>query len=211
MRSENFGVSAWVNWQETMRLDELLESEQPPDLIVFYDGINERGAAYDRLLRGDVDPEHNWRPLVGQPEFAMRDRTHPARPGPVDDDELVALAAAQYRRGVLWGRELAAEAGVPVIEFWQPTLDGKVLAPSDDGVLDRVDVDSPGVGKRLNTLGQQTLERSGVDAIDVSDAFDDLREPVYWDWAHTNELGARTVAAAMYELLRPQLRRLASG
>ena len=211
VRSENFGVSAWVNWQETMRLAELLDSEQPPDLIVFYDGVNERGAAFDRLQRGDVDPEHNWRPLTGELETAMRDRTFAARSGPVEDAKLVALAAAQYRRGVLWGRELAATAGVPIVYFWQPTLDGKVLGPSDAGALARVDVESPGLGKRLNTLGEQTLERSGIDAVDVSDAFDALDEPVYWDWAHTNELGARTVAAAMYEHLRPQVRQLASG
>jgi hypothetical protein len=28
--------------------------------------------------------------------------------------------------------------------------------------------------------------------------------PVLWDWAHTNELGARTVAEAMYAHLAPE-------
>ena len=48
------------------------------------------------------------------------------------------------------------------------------------------------------------LVRSKTGAIDVSDALDDVDVPVLWDWAHTNELGARTVAEAMYAHLAPE-------
>ena len=33
---------------------------------------------------------------------------------------------------------------------------------------------------------------------------DDVDVPVLWYWAHTNELGARTVAEAMYAHLAPE-------
>ena len=43
------------------------------------------------------------------------------------------------------------------------------------------------------------------DDIDLSGAMDGTRQPVYYDVMHTNELGARVVAAAMFDHLRPQL------
>ena len=47
--------------------------------------------------------------------------------------------------------------------------------------------------------------------IDVSDALDDVTEPVYLDGVRTNELGARLVAEAMYRELRPDLEQAATN
>ncbi len=46
VRSANYGVPGWVNWQETLLLAELLDSQKPPDLIVFYDGANDWSAGH---------------------------------------------------------------------------------------------------------------------------------------------------------------------
>jgi lysophospholipase L1-like esterase len=48
---------------------------------------------------------------------------------------------------------------------------------------------------------------SGVDPIDVSTTLDEMDRPVYIDHGHTNELGARVIAQAMYAYLRPALER----
>jgi hypothetical protein len=42
--------------------------------------------------------------------------------------------------------------------------------------------------------------------VDLTGALDGVTEPVFYDWAHTNELGARLVGEAMYARLRPALR-----
>ncbi len=48
-----------------------------------------------------------------------------------------------------------------------------------------------------------------MDPIDLTDIFDDVDQPIYFDWSHTNEAGARIEAAAMYEHLRPLLEQAA--
>ncbi|MGB3409647.1 MAG: hypothetical protein WBA45_00510 [Microthrixaceae bacterium] len=55
------------------------------------------------------------------------------------------------------------------------------------------------------------MARSGADPVDLSHAFDDLKEPVLFDFAHTNELGARVVAEGMFKELRAQLHDLVEG
>lgn len=50
--------------------------------------------------------------------------------------------------------------------------------------------------------------RSGVEPIDLSGAFDDVTVPVYSDYEHHNELGARVIGRKLYEQLRPELERL---
>jgi len=46
--------------------------------------------------------------------------------------------------------------------------------------------------------------------IDLTDAWAGTDEAILTDQAHTNELGARLVAEAMYDHLQPDLRRLAA-
>ena len=47
--------------------------------------------------------------------------------------------------------------------------------------------------------------------VDLGDALDDLREPVYYDFIHTNERGARAMAEAIYQRLKPRLLELQAG
>ncbi|WP_421120178.1 hypothetical protein ACE2AJ_02210 [Aquihabitans daechungensis] len=205
IRSRNFGAPGWVNWQETQLLEELLRTEEAPDLIVFYDGVNDWTAGHDRLLHGDPDPDHLWRMTLSADEITLRNRSYPAVDKDVAGADIAPLVAAQYRRGVDRARSLAEEAGVPVLHFWQPSLETKRFAPSDQGGFERVDLVPPAVGERWSTERHDALVQSGTGAIDVSDALDDVEVPVLWDWAHTNELGARTVAEAMYPHLVPVL------
>ncbi len=43
VRVRNYASMAYVNYQETLLLMTLLEIEEPPDLVVFYDGYNDKG------------------------------------------------------------------------------------------------------------------------------------------------------------------------
>jgi lysophospholipase L1-like esterase len=205
IRSENYGAPGWVNWQETVLLEELLRTEEAPDLIVFYDGANDWSAGQDRLVHGDTDPAHNWRITLSDDEAAMRDRSFPTGNEDVSASDVVPLVAAQYRRGVERARDLADEAGVPVVHFWQPSMETKRYSPSDEGVFERTNIDPPPVGARWSPERHEALVQSKTGAIDVSDALDGIHVPVLWDWAHTNELGARTVAEALYARLAPTL------
>jgi lysophospholipase L1-like esterase len=206
IRGLNLGVNADNNWQETLRFAEALEAGPPPDLVVFYDGVNEQGTAYERVNRGDLDPHRSSRMLGPDQERELWAHGRDVRPPSGDTRELQwDLAAAQYRRGVDLARLLAADAGVPVLHVWQPTLATKAYAPSDQVAYDRTGLLRHGAGELTDS--DEVRERSGADPIDLTAALDGIREPVYLDGGHTNELGARTVATALYGVMEPALRR----
>jgi lysophospholipase L1-like esterase len=212
IRATNFGVSGDVNWQETIRFAEALDSDLPrPDLVVFYDGWNDESLGQyraeigsgdagvsERLPFSELDRERE--PII----LGDRERLEPG-------DERVALgiplAAAQYGRGVRTARALAEAHGVKALHFWQPIAAVKQYFPSDDELLRRTGLQQRWRDQRVAEYAA-IRGRSAVDPIDLSTALDQVDQPVYVDHGHTNELGARVIAQAMYEHLREPLQQL---
>jgi hypothetical protein len=91
-----------------------------------------------------------------------------------------------------------------VLHFWQPIAAVKQYFPSDDELLRRTGLQPRWRDQRVAEYGA-IREHSGVDPIDLSTALDQVDRPVYFDHGHTNEMGARVVAEAMYAHLRPVL------
>lgn len=73
----NFGQLAWVQWQEVLALEQELATRPAPDMIVFYDGVNDVNVqTYDRgpnggrpsdepsIYRFDRDPNPRTAPSV---------------------------------------------------------------------------------------------------------------------------------------------------
>jgi lysophospholipase L1-like esterase len=204
----NFGVSGDVNWTEMIRFTQALGDLPPPDLVVFYDGANEMGVATRRLEEGSIDPTTLERYGVSDVERGMHSDSMDAdvpEPGTAERDELqVELAASQYRRGVEANRRLGEVYDVPVMHFWQPQPFAKVPTDADDELWRRLQFSKDQLAN-TRQLYTETRERSDVDPIDISDALDGTSAEIYFDSSHTNELGARLVAEAMYEHVRPQL------
>ncbi len=62
-----------------------------------------------------------------------------------------------------------------------------------------------------NRIADEAAAQSGVEPVDLTDIFDDADQPIFFDWSHTNEAGARIEGAALYEHLRPLLEQAADG
>jgi lysophospholipase L1-like esterase len=209
IRATNFGVNGDVNWQETLRFAEALGGDLPsPDLVVFYDGWNDESLGMYRAEIGSVDAATSERL-----PFSDLDRDRESvilggrdRLGPGSEQVAlgIPLAAAQYGRGVRTARSLAAAEGAEVLHFWQPIAAVKQYFPSDDELLRRTGLQPRWRDQRVAEYGA-IREHSGVDPIDLSTALDQVDRPVYFDHGHTNEMGARVVAEAMYAHLRPVL------
>jgi len=212
IRAVNFGISADVNWTETLRFAEELRSSLPkPDLVVFYDGANDMSLGWQRAADGPSDPSESIRMPVSDADRADFE----AARGVVADEEAAGgsaaeLTARQYARGVDLARDLGRSYGIDVVHFWQPTPQSKDLTAGDDGLLERLDLSREDHDAQRRTYAE-AREASGADPIDLSAALDDVGVPVFFDFSHTNELGAATVAAAMYEHLAPRLRSHLTG
>jgi len=214
VRALNFGGSADASWGETIRFAEALESDLPrPDLVVFYDGANERGLASYRADDGSLDPSVMERyPLSDDDREDHRTSLggEPLPYGPERAEVEIDLAAAQYRRAAAVARRLAAPDDIPVVHVWQPEPFSKRPTPQDDELWRRTDFQIGDLPESTRIYAEMR-RRSGVDPIDLSRALDDVDAPVYFDSSHTNELGARVIGTELYERLAPRLQELAAG
>lgn len=209
IRAMNFGVAGYVHWQGLERFQQALTSGlELPDLAVFYDGVNDRGLASQRIDVGDRDPDASTRlPASPDERERLEQERRDVEPMPWSDERRdleVELGAAQYRRGAELVERFGESYGVPVLHVWQPQAFAKRPSPADDPLWERLDV-NPTFLPDLTGIYGETRERSGVGPIDLTDALDDVDVPVYFDSSHTNELGARIIGERLYQALRPQL------
>jgi hypothetical protein len=116
-----------------------------------------------------------------------------------------ANAAALYADGVGIAKELAGSYRLHTAFFWQPTLYSKRMVSGEEELVNYLGADPH--AWRLATRVARSRLASPV--IDLSHSLDHERAPVMYDFVHTNELGARAVARALYTKLRPMLRKLA--
>jgi hypothetical protein len=115
-----------------------------------------------------------------------------------------ALAASIYERGVGLARRLAGSYGFRTAFFWQPFLYSKRIVSGEDELRGWLGTDAD-AWRAADRSARSQLDPA---VVDLSDSLNGTRKPVMYDFVHTNELGARVVARALYERLRPELLRL---
>ncbi|MCB1017793.1 MAG: SGNH/GDSL hydrolase family protein [Acidimicrobiales bacterium] len=223
VRAHNFGSPGYVNMQETALAAQLLAAGERPDLMVFYDGINDLALQFQQAFGGvgiPGDPSDlsafAYRGLLegqltgsGQPPSPLGTVPSPGRPPQAA--AVIAAITEVYGRGIDLATALGRQYGVPVAHFWQPDLFNTAeLAPGEQEVVERLGMDEfqYDAVARISRALVEALPRT---VIDLSDAFSATDAPVLTDQAHTNELGARLVAEAMYAELAPALADLAGG
>ncbi|MGB6058734.1 MAG: hypothetical protein WBF71_10750 [Microthrixaceae bacterium] len=212
IKAMNFGYSGFVNWQETQLFDQLLTSSaEPPDLAVFYDGVNDRGLGTFRVDLGIDDPDVIARLPSNDAERSQMKEAHgagkPMAWGPEREALEIKLASTQYRRGADLARLSGKSYGVPVVHFWQPQPFAKEPNPADDELWKRLDFNPQWIANSRAAY-DKTREVSGVNPVDLTHIFDAVKKPIFFDSSHTNELGASIVATKIYENLRPTIKAL---
>lgn len=193
----NFGVAGYVRWQEAGLFHRLLRDRPRPDLVVFYDGIND-ATLYCRQRAEGIDPATRGL-IMGQPGG-------PPPPSPAADCLTDPVASGRELAGIL-ADQLGATDAIPVVLVFQPTIQTKRHDPVDAPVVARTGADP--VDRAAKGRLQRTLAAETAGALDLTGALDGQHRPTLFDWAHTNERGAAVVARAMYRGLEAQLRQLA--
>lgn len=215
---DNRGVAGDTAWAEVTRFGWDVDAEAPPDLAVFYDGVNDAGAGYRLNERGEGDsPEpldlslddldQNTAKLKGifsRLKGISKPRSvhvTPGEDGPrLGTEALNDAILLRYERSRSLGRAAAAGAHVPLRWFWQPSL-------ATNGVV----LGEPETSPEQRAAALDLARKLPSDVGDLTRSLRHAGAPTFYDPSHTNELGARLVAEAMYARLRPQLRELASA
>jgi lysophospholipase L1-like esterase len=242
VRVVNYATPAYVNWQESLQLQDLVTSGRKPDIAVFYDGANELVSQFTQGLHTDIETTLSrqigdelgqglTRPPTGSggvrgftDAWARVSAVHrvgerlgllsdPDRP---PDEVLVSpwlgnqadradtrgrYAAAIYSRGVEVVRRIAASYGFDADFFWQPTVFTKRVVKGEEFAATGLGTDA-GAWRAAAKAARESLP-SGT--VDLSEALSRTDKPLMYDFVHTNELGARIVAEAIYRRLKPQL------
>ncbi len=198
----NFGVNTWASWQEADAFAQRLDTLPDPDLVVFYDGVND-WSVVDALIASGRPTDRPWAIGAGVPPGG-----EPTLGGPATGDLARRPALAGYAAAMGRAAEtvdaLAARRGIGVHRYWQPSAQSTRFTGEAATVLPRLGFDAaaqPPLRAEYLAL-REMIEPAPVD---LTDTFDGLAQPVLWDWVHTNELGAQLVASRIYQDLLPAI------
>jgi lysophospholipase L1-like esterase len=200
----NLGVPAYSNWQETEQLSLLLANDEPPDMVVFYDGGNDVPDVVQRANQHVADLDLPGNHFEDDPQFSFGGfQPAPTVPvQPTDQAEIDGLVHV-YSAGVDLARRLAASYGTASVFYWQPAA-WSTDAPYDHRIWDAFNA-TQAYSVQLRTVDDGVRKRLPKGVVDLSTAMDGAAQPVFFDPVHTNELGAELVARAMWADLRPRV------
>jgi lysophospholipase L1-like esterase len=214
---DNRGVVGDVHWQEANRYAWDLATYGPPDLVIFYDGINDTTATQtlidrqegDRYAQVDFQNDDQWSHILDalpQPPpdpLPGAEVVHPPKVVLDGLDQFADLLMKRYDRSREISRNLSSDDHVPTYYLWQPDRLSRPQIPGEPE-------DGPGSenGRQREAAIQRVIPN---DVVDLSNVFDRTKRALFYDDQHHNEIGARILGEALARHLEPDLRRLLRG
>jgi hypothetical protein len=218
IHARNYGMAGYVNYQETVLLSLLVTAEAPPDLVVFYDGINDASMALLNAFGGlnpvgepgDLGAQQQRKALASS-ELRQGTADPPSPLGlrpkekPTTAADIVGDVAAVYRQGLELTNSLADRYKFDVMRFWQPDYYSKIpLDPAEKDLMAPLGLD-PYRFETMVALWTRVRHALPSEVIDISDALNNMSGPILSDNIHTNERGSLAVAQSMYAHLKGKL------
>ena len=229
----NLGMEGYLTNQELILLMEALKSGQRPDMVVFYDGVNEAYAAAAPGTPGRPTPHLEFESIKGRMEGSfssavdflrnsnavqlaraimgrLRRRSESSVPASTEEAARVAATLDNYQANIRVLRNLARAYNFTVIFFWQPSLasGNKPLTAFEEQFRSELQ-SSPQANSlaMLKAVNEEAERRSreGGDFIFLGRIFDSVQEPVYIDHLmHLGPRGNQIVAQAIAKTMEGQ-------
>lgn len=220
----NMGEHGYVSTQEVIALMLELRKGNVPDLVVFYDGVNDTASSFQQGVAGIPQNEFNrraefnqlnWRggilersSLYWYAKFLVQDvrvmiqpNQAPATPSGRTSVELANATLDIYVANMQIVESLARTFGFQVIFYWQPDLTTKKI-PSPSEKREVLANEGTAFFQQVNQImKQRALSRTHNDFHDLSDAFDDRSETLFIDIVHISESGNERIADLIVQTL----------
>jgi lysophospholipase L1-like esterase len=219
----NLGVEGYVTNQELILLMEQLKKGRHPDVVIFYDGLNDAGAALEApdpanahgtlgVIKARIEESPSARldflreSYTGRVTADLLKHFRAVRRSPFAGDAHAQARAVldNYEANMQLAGVLSKAYNFTLYRFWQPTLvyGHKPLVPFEQQILLRDESsDSPHAAWLQTTLAvyQEAESRAarGRDFVFLGDVFDSDSEPVYIDEGHLGPLGNELAAQAV--------------
>ena len=220
----NLGVEAYVTSQEVILLIEQLKRGWQPDIVIFYDGIND-------TLSGTVSPGFPGAPLTfdsikARVEGSVKGRldflrssyslrlartvigslraTGSAKPFNPITSLKAGATLDNYEANLRIVRALGEAYGFRVYCFWQPVVlyGHKALVPFEQELKELAGRDAGGrASPAFASVYDEAQRRAATSGsfVFLGGIFDSVKDPLYSDWMHLgprgNELAAKAIAS----------------
>lgn len=214
---DNRGVVGDVHWQESNRYAWDVATYGPPDLVIFYDGINDATATQslvnahvgDVYAQVDFQNDDFWEQYLKQNPPAklvpLEGASVPKPPTVITDTpaEFAKLLMKRYHRSRLMSADVSDANKVRTYYLWQPSRLSRPQIPGEPA-------DEPGAadGRKRDAAIEAALPPGVINLMDV---FDDNHDALFYDDQHHNEEGAHIMGVAIFRKLRADLERLEAG
>jgi lysophospholipase L1-like esterase len=214
----NFGETGYVNSQELIRFYTELRKNNLPDLVVFYDGVNDVFSAYQQGIAGNPQNEFNRerefnatkgkkkssrvlieslmtlssaRFLTGLIKREIKIKQYTEQ----ETDELAGETSAIYFENVKLISSLEPEYGFKTLFYWQPIIFNKQsLTRYEQQEIEKVDYIKQFAATVREKIRENLISGYSGKVQDISDIFKNLKEPVFTDFCHISEYGNSLVA-----------------
>ena len=212
---------AMVNTQEMIRLIKQLQRGDVPDLVIFYDGVNDVIAANQQNEPGLHRTYSNFNavfatgvshPLVTLIRNSYTVRFIRALGGSAENDDEVATTTDEvplsqqvvdlYLENLRIINALGAEYGFEVIFFWQP-----VMIVGDKPLTEQEETMAEAPPDELVQLFQETYAIVEETAPDIDNlyaitrVFDGVEDMLFIDYNHVSYVGNERIAQAMRDIV----------
>ena len=222
----NFGQSGYVTTQEIIALLRLLQNGQIPDLVIFYDGINDSFSAFQSREAGIPQNEFNRyaefnsgrsillsaRNLIvnsatlrGMKEFMNRlkrkriiDESMSLSNNTSNFNKLLYDKVVEvYQANIRYANQIAREFKFKTLFYWQPTVFTKGDNKSSyEKVQELTMFEVRDEFLRVNKIIGKITHSNFTD---LSNIFKDYKEPLYVDEFHLGEKGNELIARCMVQ------------
>lgn len=219
----NFGELAFASTQSLIQLITRLQADHRPDLVLFYEGINDVLAAYQSGQAGahlnlqSIAEKYERRehPLLtflkGKALYKLTQRLV-ATPAPItyqtmglDPGDLADSIVAVYLKNYEIVEALAAQYGFDYVFFWQPVLvlGKKPLTMDEQAIKDATD---PALVLLFEETHQRIERAAPVhpNLHDLSHVLDEQQAQIWFDPLHITPEGNHLMAQAMLDVLARQ-------
>tara|TARA_R110002049_G_scaffold309292_2_gene520347 strand:- start:7469 stop:8641 length:1173 start_codon:yes stop_codon:yes gene_type:complete len=225
----NFGCHGYTRATENIQFQRELIKNNIPDIVVFYDGVNEVISAHQNNEAGTPTNAYNRKnefkiahdykkriKLVVESSNLYRFATSvalkiftnsPYKQLGKRSDKLAMSIAENYIGFVKISKSLENEYGFKVFNFMQPNIYSKKnLTETEKGYYKDYEYYKNLYSLSYSSVRKDSLMIRDSTFIDISDVFDAEEKTIYVDFCHTGEPGNQLVAKKMFTYLKSVLR-----
>jgi lysophospholipase L1-like esterase len=225
----NFGVEGYVNDQELITLEEQLKAGAHPDIVVFYDGVNDSALTWNPsgpppahflfgTIKSRVEGSVSGRLDFLQTSYTVRlarkilSKIRPRQSFASlisRSQPNVPLVLDNYEANLRIARALSNAYQFKLYCFWQPILlyGQKPLVPFEQHMAE---VDASGMSAAtawfpvMRAVYQEAEHRAAIDGnfIFLGNMFDSTKDPIYVDEVHLGPEGNELAAKAIAGYVR---------